>query len=240
MPFVLTAVLLVAAVLLWVLWRHRVRQRREAWIRQAPFPKGLFAQVQKIHPALTQRDLELVAHGLRQFFLAYLKSGHGYVSMPSQVADALWHEFILSTRQYEAFCRHAFGRFLHHAPAVSLTAQKRSNEGLRRCWRLVCQEENINPRAPSRLPLLFALDAKFGIAGGYHYIADCSGVRRDRGNGQGGGGDVYCGGDFSDASFDGGTNGLSDGDGGSWGGSDGAGDGGGGDGGGGGCGGGGD
>jgi len=40
--------------------------------------------------------------GLRQFFLAHLKSGRRYVSMPSQVADGLWHEFILFTKNYDA------------------------------------------------------------------------------------------------------------------------------------------
>ena len=34
----------------------------------------------------------LVSRGLRQFFLAYLMSGKRYVSMPSRVADELWHE----------------------------------------------------------------------------------------------------------------------------------------------------
>ena len=57
-----------------------------------------------------------MSRGLRQFFLAYLMSGKRYVSMPSQVADDLWHEFILYTREYDAFCRRAFGGFLHHTP----------------------------------------------------------------------------------------------------------------------------
>eukprot|EP01034_Spumella_vulgaris_P038231 gene38231-47204_t len=72
------------------------------------------------HPQLTTKECQLVAQGLRQFFLAHLKSGRKYVSMPSQVADDLWHEFILYTMNYQQFCQHAFGRFLHHTPAVVL------------------------------------------------------------------------------------------------------------------------
>ena len=75
------------------------------------------------------------------------------VSMPSQVVDDLWHELILYTRHYQLFCRHAFGRFMHHAPAVVLSKEQRGNEGLRRCCQLACLEEHINPRKPTRLPL---------------------------------------------------------------------------------------
>lgn len=190
-------------------WRRQQALRRETHIRLFNFPKGVFNKVIARHPQLTQKDMELVGQGLRQFFMAYHHSGYKYVSMPSQVADDLWHEFILYTRHYEAFCRQAFGRFLHHTPAVVLRQARQSNEGLRRSWRYACQEEHINPRKPSRLPLLFALDRKFGIAGGFMYLADCNGVQRE---GQGRDeGASYCGGEFSDASIDGSTSGLDDG-----------------------------
>jgi hypothetical protein len=190
------------------LWQQRLLQKRETYIRSFAFPRGLFDKVIKQHPQLTRKDMELVSHGLRQFFLAYLKGRYQYVSMPSQLADDLWHEFILYTRNYQQFCQQGFGRFLHHTPAIVLGKNRQGNSGLRRCWRLVCREENINPLKPSRLPLLFALDAKFGIANGFRYMADCSGVRRADDKG---GGTPFCGGDFSDNSIDGTTDGLSDG-----------------------------
>lgn len=205
--FAIAGILLSLAAL--QLWKHRVAGAREAHIRTFAFPKGLFAKVIAKYPHLTQKDMDLVSHGLRQFFLAYLKSGRQYVSMPSQVADELWHEFILYTHNYEAFTKQAFGTFLHHTPAAVLSSKAHSNIGLRRCWRYVCLEENINPRSPSRLPLLFVLDAKLKIANGFQYVADCSGVRRDNKAG-GDSAKVHCGGDFSDNSFDGTTEGLSD------------------------------
>jgi hypothetical protein len=161
-------------------------------------------------------------------------SGKRYVSMPSQVADDLWHEFILYTREYDAFCRRAFGGFLHHAPAVVLSEHRKSNEGLRRVWWYCCKYENIDPVNPTRLPLLFALDSKFNIANGFVYHPDCEELRKN------GSGAAYCGGDFADSSVDGSTSGFGDaGRDGSGHGGDGGGDGGsGGDGGGGGCGGG--
>ena len=211
--------------------------RRADYIRTFIWPRGLLERLEKRHPGFARKDSALVSRGLRQFFVAYLMSGKRYVSMPSQVADDLWHEFILYTREYDAFCRRAFGGFLHHTPAVVLVKERRqSNEGLRRVWWYCCKYENIDPVKPTRLPLLFALDSKLNIPNGFVYQPDCEALRR---NGSGGG---YCGGDFSDSSIDGSSAGFGDAgsdSGGDSGGDGGSGDGGGGGGDGGGCGGGG-
>jgi hypothetical protein len=158
----------------------------------------------KRRPEFSLKDRVLVSRALRQFFLAYLHSGCRFVAMPSQAVDDLWHEFILYTRHYKMFCGKAFGRFLHHTPAVVLGADKRNNEGLRRVWWYACKEENINPRNPTRMPLLFALDSKLGIADGFSYTLNCSALReRESGN-------MHCAADFGDTSFDGGTDGFGD------------------------------
>ena len=205
-----------------VMWQRQKALRRAAYIRSFELPRGLFEQLRKRRPELSLKDCQLVAQALRQFFLAHLNSGRQPVSMPSQVADDLWHEFILYTKHYQAFCQAAFGRFFHHTPAVVLGGDRVANAGLRRCWWQVCRLENIDPRKPTRLPLLFALDAKLGITDGFRYVPDCGSIRRDRGSGDGGA--THCGGDFSSSSVDGSTDGF--GDGGS-GGGDGGGDGGG-------------
>jgi hypothetical protein len=54
------------------------------------------------------------------------------------VADDLWHEFILYTKNYEQFCRKAFGRFLHHTPAAVLSKGQQGNAGIRRTWFYAC------------------------------------------------------------------------------------------------------
>ena len=183
---------------------------------------GLFEKLRAKHPQLTLKDCQLVAQALRQFFLAYLRGGRQAVSMPSQVVDGLWHEFILYTRNYGTFCSNAFGRFMHHTPAAVMGGDKRSNAGLRRCWWLCCRAENINPKQPTRLPLLFAIDSKLAIVGGFSYVPDCGPQKAKAGDG---GAAIYCGGDFGSSSVDGGTDGF--GDGGSDGGGDRGGDGGG-------------
>jgi hypothetical protein len=228
---VLAFIATIVAVTLFRKWRHL---QRAEFIRTYRWPAGLLGRLEKHRPGMERKDSALVSRGLRQFFLAYLMSGQRNVSMPSQVADDLWHEFILYTREYDSFCRRAFGGFLHHTPAVVLSEHRKSNEGLRRVWWYCCKYENIDPVNPTRLPLLFALDAKLHIPGGFVYHPQCEELRRRGGDA----GAAYCGGDFSSSSFDGGSVGFGDA------GSDGsssAGDGGGGDGGGGGggCGGGG-
>jgi hypothetical protein len=98
---------------------HSVRKpwQREHHIRTYMFTRGVFEKFAAARPGLPVKDQQLVARALRQFFLAYLRSGCRRVAMPSQVADDLWHEFILFTRDYKLFCDLAFGQFLHHTPA---------------------------------------------------------------------------------------------------------------------------
>lgn len=194
-----------AAIVIWFTLRAL---KRAEFIRTYSFPQGLYDKFAARRPELERKDFALVARGLRQFFLAYLKSGRSFVSMPSQAADDMWHEFILYTKNYEQFCRKAFGGFLHHSPAAVLTpARQQGNAGLRRVWWHACKEENINPAKPTRLPLLFALDAKLKIAGGFVYAANCLALRAS------GRGDAYCGGDFSSSSIDGSTSGFGGGSG---------------------------
>jgi len=203
---ILTLILSIALLVVWTRWRRTIRAD---YIRTYMFPKGIFDKLQIKRPELTIKDCQLTAHALRQYFLAYLKSGCKFVSMPSQVADDLWHELILYTRHYEAFCDQAFGRFMHHTPAVVLSADKQDNTGLRRIWWYSCLEENINPRQPTRLPLLFALDTKLNIPDGFKYAPNCEQLRKKEGRGSSSGA-IYCGGDFSSSSYDGSTDGFGD------------------------------
>ena len=212
---------------LWTVWQ------RERVIREAPLPQWLKRKLREHYPGLSGKDAELVERGLRQFFLACHRSRRRVVAMPSRSVDTLWHEFILSTAAYQRWCQLALGHYLHHKPAEALGQKADRNDALRRAWYWACRDEAINPKAPTRLPLLFALDAKLGIAGGFNYVPDCRDVGRksDR-NGDSSG--SYCGGSFSDGSASGDSEGLggadtagsADGDGGSDGGGDGGGDGG--------------
>ncbi|PLC06676.1 hypothetical protein CY658_06590 [Variovorax sp. RO1] len=202
--FVLFAGFAFVATLAWV-----EKSMRRQFIREARLPPFLIGKLRAAHPQLSPRDAELVLRGLRQFFMAHLRSDRKFVAMPSRVVDTAWHEFILHTQAYQTWCQAAFGRLLHHSPAEVLGQDARRNDGLRRTWYWACKEESIDPRKPARLPLLFALDIKFAIAGGFHYIPDCRTIERATGS------DAHCGSSFGDSSSDSGSSGDAGGFGGS-------------------------
>ncbi|MDE2743607.1 MAG: hypothetical protein OXI58_18590 [Gemmatimonadota bacterium] len=66
---------------------------------------GTHVQGREVPRLLTEvlRFLHLVAAG-------------DQVLTPSHPVDLAWHEFILCTRTYGAFCRRYFGRMIHHQP----------------------------------------------------------------------------------------------------------------------------
>ncbi|MGQ0709473.1 MAG: glycine-rich domain-containing protein [Rhodoferax sp.] len=204
---IVLSLVLLAALLA---WEHSLRRQ---FIRESLLPRYLGAKLCAQYPQLTARDAELVLRGLRQFFLSYSRSRHKFVGMPSKVVDAAWHEFILHTRAYAAWCDAAFGGLLHHTPAEVLGRDAKRNDGLRRTWYWCCKEEGIDPRHPSRLPLLFALDAKLGIEGGYRYVPNCKDIERQSADGS------YCASSFGDS---GGADGAAPGDADGFGGSDGS------------------
>lgn len=131
----LAVVLLLFAIILLFLWTKLVQMRRVEFIREFSLPPGLYDKLREKHQDLSLKDCQLVGHALRQFFLAYLKSGKQYISMPSQVVDDLWHEFILYTRNYAQFCRRAFGGFLHHKNGVDAEVEVATNRSTHRAER---------------------------------------------------------------------------------------------------------
>jgi len=171
---ILAFVILAAAALVALAIFARSRQTaRIRYIDEFRYPTGVRERVRKRYPQLSDSDLDRVMNGLTLWFHLSNSAGRRLLSMPSQVVDAAWHEFILFTRNYRGFCGKALGRFLHHTPAEAMQSPTDAQEGIRRAWRLSCTREGIDPRSPARLPLLFALDAELGIADGLRYALDC-------------------------------------------------------------------
>lgn len=170
MKFVLLAVLLFG---LWLAWRKWQQAGRARFIEDFPLQERLDRRLAARRPELDEQQRREVFEGLRDYFLICNSAGRKMVAMPSQAVDDAWHEFILFTRNYQAFCQRAFGRFLHHTPAEAMSSPRVASDGIKRSWRLACAHEGIDPKQPARLPRLFALDAALGIAGGFVYQLDC-------------------------------------------------------------------
>jgi hypothetical protein len=163
------------AVLSFIYFAARANKARQLkYIDRYSFHKGIRQKVAQKHPHLTEQQLDLVFQGLKDYFRICRKAKKLIVSMPSQVVDDAWHEFILSTRIYERFCTKALGRFLHHTPAEAMPTPELAKSGIKRSWRLACELERIDPKKPARLPLLFAIDGLLNIKNGFIYQLDCS------------------------------------------------------------------
>ncbi len=182
------------------------RAAREKFILEAPLPPALRTALLKTYPHLSSLEYEEAELGLREFFLACHQT-RSFMAMPSQAVDVLWHEFILDTKAYAAWCKKALGKFLHHTPAAAMGRGAKRNDALRRIWHWACLREEIDPRAPARLPNLFSIDKRLRIPDGFHYQPDCGLGRGQRDNAVAGsvasGGDVHCGSSFSDTGYSG-------------------------------------
>lgn len=107
----------------------------------------------------------LVETGLRQWLrcCAPALRDNQVIGMPSRAVDEAWHGLILCTARYSAFCRTAYGQFLHHHPEGSAIpgtpgAGDPVDEQLRRtviAWSLVAQ--------PGEQCVLWDLDERVGV-----------------------------------------------------------------------------
>jgi hypothetical protein len=205
--------LVLSAVVLLIWLAVRTAAARDKFVDAYRFPPQLRRAVERRYAHLRPTQLDEVLEQLRTYF-HLCRRAKGPLAMPSQAVDVAWHEFILSTRQYQQFCQRAFGRYLHHTPAEAMPAPTEASARLRRCWHLACRRAGIDPRAARELPPLFALDARLAIPDGFHFVPDCGRTRAAEGATV-----IYCGSHL-------GCSGGGDGDGGT-GGGDGGGDGGG-------------
>ncbi len=151
----------------------RLQWKRHLWIENYAFPISIQTKVKDRYPHLDGAQAQQVMDGLREYFHVCRAGGKRMVAMPSQVVDTAWHEFILFTRAYQAFCKRAFGRYLHHTPAEAMEKPTLAQQGIKRAWRISCSRADIDRNAPDRLPVLFALDRDLEIADGFTYAVDC-------------------------------------------------------------------
>lgn len=150
-----------------------IKNDRTQFIDSYIFPQGIEKKLLEEHSHLNEDQIKLVIQGLREYFHICLTADKRSVAMPSQAVDFVWHEFILFTRLYDKFCYRAFGRFLHHVPTEAMVSNTTQDDGIKRAWRISCERENISPKKPTKLPLLFAIDDRMNISNGFNYKLNC-------------------------------------------------------------------
>lgn len=168
-----------AVVIVWnvleVVVRKRQAKKRLAFIQQYRFPKIVQQRFLQDHP-MSAQELAQVEWGMRHFFMI-AATRRGQLAMPSKIVDEYWHHFLLSTRFYQKFCEQAFGQILHHLPQAGTPLQPSQivqfSGPMRNTYAGARQLASSHPMLMmAGIPLLFALDQQFDIAGGFMYDLD--------------------------------------------------------------------
>jgi hypothetical protein len=168
-------------------WSRRRRQTRdEDFILRYPFPEQIETKVRKHEPGLQDKDWKLVEQGLREWFLCCAWREGEVLGMPSRIVDEAWHEFILDSLAYTAFCEEAFGTYLHHTPDAAMTTPMSSAlDNTARAW-------DRSGQSHAGSSLLWGLDSLLGGAGGdgggHHHQGGSEGGS-EFGGGEGSGGE---------------------------------------------------
>src|SRR4051794_4501386 len=133
------------------------RKGRRGFIENYAFAEGLADKL--VEELGDRRAAEVALEGLRAWYLACLHADGELIGMPSRAVDEAWHEMILRTREYHAFCARAFGGYLHHSPDSTLSVPMAAI--LPATLRIVDEHE---------LPMvLFTADADAGVEDGYDW-----------------------------------------------------------------------
>jgi uncharacterized membrane protein YgcG len=189
--------------------RARRRAQQAAFIGAYEFPGALRDRLREHHPELRNSEVDAILEGLREWFLLCLYADGQMIRMPSRAADEAWHEFILLTPMYHAFCDQAFGHYLHHSPEAIMDEPVQP---------AVARTLQVYDRqiATRRVPRLFELDEQLRWPAGMLYSGFLleewrAEPQRDRDDGRswgwGGGGSSCSSGDGGGGSSCGGSGG---------------------------------
>lgn len=81
---------------------------------QAQFVPQLKRRVLDKYPRMTEAEYDWKVLELKRYLL--MNAVMRGVPMFSHEVDDIWHEMLMFTREYEAFCNSWYGRIVHHAP----------------------------------------------------------------------------------------------------------------------------
>ncbi|MBB6578250.1 hypothetical protein HNP33_002331 [Comamonas odontotermitis] len=168
------------ALVVGVWWRRRVgrsrlQRQRLRYVQAYAFQPRYHDALRVAYPQLDAEGFKQAEQALRQFFIMHLLAPGERLLMPSNLADALWHTFILDTRRYQQFCQQAFGQIFHHIPSHDMpssasVAGQGGRERMQATWNAAMASKRWLPLAMlGGIPLLFALDAHSGIEGGQRF-----------------------------------------------------------------------
>lgn len=161
---------------MWSLVKPSKLRIQERCIQELTFPESLVDKVKQQHSYATDAAISEWKEGFKRYLELQLRKPKGVKSlaMPSEGIDSVWHAGLLHTRWYAEMCTKCLGYFLHHEP-FTVSAHTKSSENKKRelaslcsTYYLDCLASGMEANGKS-VPLMFAMDKKWKVAGGYHY-----------------------------------------------------------------------
>jgi hypothetical protein len=120
-------------------------------------------------------SIAFAKRGLRQWLRLHVVALERLM-LPSVAVEMLWVEFIKG-EGFLDFQKRAYGsRRLRHEGSpklLDLQAPRRDGNAAALTFAMACFDEGVDPRHPSKLPVLFAVDDQLRIAGGQHWDLNC-------------------------------------------------------------------
>jgi hypothetical protein len=156
LAFVITAVTLagVGAINRYLSWVHF---RRIKFVRGYEFPSSVRLHLINAYPSLSNDAINAILDALKDYISICRYKGNRFVAMPSKFVDSAWHGFVLATEEYQTFCKHSIGRFLHHHP---LGSKKQYDQfGVARAFVGAIELSDLDD---DQLPILFTIDSLYG------------------------------------------------------------------------------
>jgi hypothetical protein len=149
-----TAYLIMLPPFLYFNW---VEDRQHRFIQSYEFPASVKADLLIAAPSLTADSIAKILDGFKTYVLICRDYTDAIVAVPSTLVDCVWHSFLLSTQEYEYFCRRSLGRFLHHHPKGNKNAD--DPYAIARAY---LGSKKYDNNALNALPTLFTIDHSFG------------------------------------------------------------------------------
>ncbi|MEK6923473.1 MAG: hypothetical protein AABW84_02170 [Nanoarchaeota archaeon] len=87
------------------------------WLEEKLLSSGVFDSQEEYNQAFSEFKKYIALIGLVG----------GGLGMTSKKVDAVWHQFILFTKEYHEFSDEVLGRYIHHSPETSLTKGSKSS-----------------------------------------------------------------------------------------------------------------
>ena len=147
------------------------------------FSSNVLKVFKREYPQYDEKQTKAAFSGLKEYLLLHSFYPNNIYGMPSKLADDAWHAFMLCSKEYDDFCKKAYGRYLHHSPDTNCNGQILNSSSIFKdeiiltykvSKRLYSEYDDLLRLQHKAIPLIFLLDRKYlnNSSTGYIYNDD--------------------------------------------------------------------